>query len=111
MPELLSGSDPDTTVSVFRTSLCDYVLFHSSNELFTGFSAMLPDPCGGPNSPTDVYYSLHVPYVQQAIKDGDTLSLLASWAAPEDLPESMTLHLYHLQGSPEAMTITALRTR
>ena len=109
VPELLSGPDPDTTVSLFRSSLCDYVLFQSTNETFTGFSAIIPEPCGGPDSPSDVYYGLHVPYIQQAIKQGDALSLLASWASPEDPPDSITLHLYHLDGSGEPMEITVFR--
>ena len=83
-----NGQAPETTLSLFRTSRCDYLLFRSEDRQYFGYNAV--------NTKDDVYFGQHIPYITRTeLQEEHAVSILVSWQFPDPLPDTLSIGLYN----------------
>ncbi len=90
-----NGQVPETTLSLFRTSRCDYLLFRSEDKQYFGYNAV--------TTRGDVYYGRHIPYITRTeLQEGRAVSILSSWQFPDPLPDTLSIGLYMYNFDPDS---------
>lgn len=89
-----NGQAPETTLSLFRTSRCDYLLFRSEDRQYFGYNAV--------STKSDVYFGRHIPFITRTeLQEEHAVSILVSWQFPDPLPDTLSIGLYNSHSTTE----------
>lgn len=89
-----NGQAPETTLSLFRTSRCDYLLFRSEDRQYFGYNAIY--------TKDNAWYGRNIPYITRTeLQEEHAVSILVSWQFPDPLPDTLSIGLYNSHSTTE----------